>query len=136
MFLSVRRTSLSLLACVLAGTQLGPMFGASTRAAGRSATAQAAQDVSCAPMPLGPASPYNAFILGDATQSNSDAEGLVAVGGNATFTDYSVGSAFSATVPYTTVLTVGGGLTFTRGALFGVSLGSADLTCYCRKAIG
>ena len=115
-FLSVRRVSLPLLVCLLAGTQLGPMFDFSTRADARSA---AVQDASCAPTPLGPASPYNAFILGDATQSSADAEGLVAVGGNATFTDYSVGSTFSATVPYTTVLTVGGGLTFVRGAIGG-----------------
>jgi len=115
-YLSVRRVSLPLLVCLLAGTQLGPMFDFSTHADARSA---AVQDVSCAPTPLGPASPYNAFILGDATQSSADAEGLVAVGGNATFTDYSVGSTFSATVPYTTVLTVGGGLTFVRGAIGG-----------------
>jgi len=115
-YLSVRRVSLPLLVCLLAGTQLGPMFDFSTHADARSA---AVQDVSCAPTPLGPASPYNAFILGDATQSSADAEGLVAVGGNATFTDYSVGSTFSVTVPYTTVLTVGGGLTFVRGAIGG-----------------
>ena len=115
-YLSVRRVSLPLLVCLLAGTQLGPMFDFSTRADARSA---AVQDASCAPTPLGPASPYNAFIIGDATQSSADAEGLVAVGGNATFTDYSVGSTFSATVPYTTVLTVGGGLTFVRGAIGG-----------------
>ena len=115
-YLSVRRVSLPLLVCLLAGIQFGPMFAFSTRADARSA---AAQDASCAPAPLGPASSYNAFILGDATQSSSDAEGLVAVGGNATFTDYAVGSDFSTTVPYTNVLIVGGGLSFTRGAISG-----------------
>ena len=115
---SARRALPRMLACVLAVAQFGPTSGFLTHvdAAPRSAAPQA---VACAPAPLGPASPYNAFILGNATQSSSDAEGLVAVGGNAALTDYAVGAAFSATVPYTTVLTVGGSLTFTRGALLG-----------------
>jgi len=115
---SARRALPRMLACVLAVAQFGPTSGflthvdAATRSAAPLATA-------CAPAPLGPASPYNAFILGNATQSGSDTEGLVAVGGNATLTDYAIGTAFSATVPYTTVLTVGGSLAFTRGALLG-----------------
>jgi len=115
---SARRALPQMLACVLAVAQLGPTSGffAPADAATRSPAPRA---TACAPAPLGPASPYNAFILGNATQSGSDAEGLVAVGGDATLADYAVGTAFSATVPYTTVLTVGGSLAFTRGALLG-----------------
>jgi len=115
---SARRALPQVLACVLAVAQLSPASGFFTHADAATRTT-APQAVACAPAPLGPASPYNAFILGNATQSSSDAEGLVAVGGNAALTDYAVGAAFSATVPYTTVLTVGGSLTFTRGALLG-----------------
>jgi choice-of-anchor A domain-containing protein len=41
---------------------------------------------------LGVAGNFNDFILGDATQSNVDAQGLYAVGGNANFTNMSVNS--------------------------------------------
>jgi len=117
---SARRALPQVLACVLAVAQLSPAsrFLTHADAATRSATPPV-RATACAPAPLGPASSYNAFILGNATQSGSDAEGLVAVGGNAALTDYAVGAAFSTTVPYTTVLTVGGSLTFTRGALLG-----------------
>jgi len=114
---SVRRTLPLLLACVLAVTQLDPTFGSFKHAdAARSSTPQA---VTCAPAPLGPASAYNAFILGDATQTGSDTQGLMAVGGNASLTDYAVGEIFSRTVPSTDVLTVGGSLHVTRGAILG-----------------
>ncbi len=114
----VRRALPQVLACVLGVAQLGPVSGFLTHADAATRSA-APRTTVCAPAPLGPANPYNAFILGNATQSGSDAEGLVAVGGNAAFTDYAVGAAFSTTVPSTTVLTVGGSLTFTRGALLG-----------------
>ncbi len=115
--LSVRRVLPLLLACVLAVTQLGPTFGSFTHAdAARSRTPQA---VPCTPAPLGLASAYNAFILGDAAQSGSDTQGLMAVGGNARLADYAVGEVFSRTVPSTDVLTVGGSLYVTRGAILG-----------------
>jgi len=114
----VRRALPQVLACVLGVAQLGPVSGFLTHADAATRSA-APRTTVCAPAPLGPANPYNAFILGNATQSGSDAEGLVAVGGNAALTDYAVGAAFSTTVPSTTVLTVGGSLTFTRGALLG-----------------
>jgi len=115
--LSVRRVLPLLLACVLAVTQLGPTFGSFTHAdAARSSTPQA---VPCTPAPLGLASAYNAFILGDAAQSGSDTQGLMAVGGNARLADYAVGEVFSRTVPSTDVLTVGGSLNVTRGAILG-----------------
>lgn len=41
---------------------------------------------------LGPANGYNAFIFGDDTETNTDSEGAIAVGGNANFTNYSIGS--------------------------------------------
>ncbi|WP_010245953.1 choice-of-anchor A family protein, partial [Acetivibrio cellulolyticus] len=41
---------------------------------------------------FGIANGFNLFILGDHTQSNVDSEGRVAVGGNATYSNYAVGS--------------------------------------------
>lgn len=66
---------------------------------------------------LGPAQDYNLFILGDATNSNTDAEGRVAVGGNATFTNYSVGSSFGS--PTTNALVVGQSVSFQNGTING-----------------
>lgn len=44
---------------------------------------------------LSVASPYNVYVLGNMQESNVDAEGRVAVGGNATLTNYGVGSKLS-----------------------------------------
>jgi choice-of-anchor A domain-containing protein len=43
---------------------------------------------------LGVAGNFNDFILGNATQSNVDAQGIYAVGGNANFTDFTINSGF------------------------------------------
>jgi len=63
---------------------------------------------SCSAAPLGLASPFNVFILGDLSQATSDTEGGVAVGGNATFKNYSIGANVTASNP--TGLPVTGGL--------------------------
>lgn len=44
--------------------------------------------------PLSGAAPYNLFTFGNLTMSNSDSEGRIAVGGNASFTNYSVATGF------------------------------------------
>ena len=64
---------------------------------------------------LGVAGDYNVFTFGDFS-GNSDSQGRVAVGGNATLTNFGIGSslgAASATDPYT--LVVGGNLTYQNG---------------------
>ncbi|MDQ8198134.1 VPDSG-CTERM sorting domain-containing protein [Pelagicoccus enzymogenes] len=53
---------------------------------------------------------YNLVTWGDATLKNSDTEGRVAVGGNATFGSYSVGYSSTAGDPARAQLTVGGNL--------------------------
>jgi len=67
---------------------------------------------------LGPAQDYNLFILGDATGVYSDSEGRVAIGGNASFTGYSIGISYPpAASP--NALVVNGNLTFTDGTVYG-----------------
>ena len=41
---------------------------------------------------LGLANDYNVFVFGNMSMSNTDAEGRVAVGGNATLSNYGVGA--------------------------------------------
>ncbi|MGE5411839.1 MAG: SdrD B-like domain-containing protein, partial [Clostridiales bacterium] len=67
-------------------------------------------------MDLGPAKGYNLFVLGDITQPSSDTEGKVAVGGNASFANYSIGDK----LPLNSgdVLIVDGTLTFTSGRVY------------------
>ncbi len=67
--------------------------------------------------PLGPASDYNVFILGDDYESNTDAQGKVAVGGNATFSSYSVASSLPANTA--NALVVGQSVNYTNGTVNG-----------------
>ncbi len=66
---------------------------------------------------IGIAQGYNAFILGNDSEANTDAEGKVAVGGTASFTNYSVASTYPANTP--AALVVGGSLSFTNGSVNG-----------------
>lgn len=77
---------------------------------GFSPTAQAAS--------FGVADDYNVFVFGDMTQS-SDAEGRVAVGGNATFTNFGIGDRLPNSNGADTRLVVGGDLTYNGGQVFG-----------------
>ncbi|WP_008317971.1 choice-of-anchor A family protein [Leptolyngbya sp. PCC 6406] len=79
--------------------------------------------VSLAPAPavaggLGIASDYNVFVFGDMNQS-SDAEGRVAVGGNATFTNFGIGDRLPNSNGSDTRLVVGGDLNYNGGQIFG-----------------
>ena len=65
---------------------------------------------------LGVAKDYNLFVLGDATQPSSDTQGKVAVGHNASFSNYSIGDQLPGNSG--DVLIVGNDLTFTSGAIF------------------
>lgn len=51
---------------------------------------------------FGLAKDYNVFVFGDLTLSNTDAEGRVAVGGNATLSNYGVGASISPLPPANT----------------------------------
>jgi choice-of-anchor A domain-containing protein len=77
---------------------------------GFSSTAQAAS--------FGVASDYNVFVFGNMTQS-SDAEGRVAVGGDATFTNFGIGDRLTNSNGADTRLVVGGDLTYNGGQVFG-----------------
>jgi choice-of-anchor A domain-containing protein/uncharacterized repeat protein (TIGR01451 family) len=69
---------------------------------------------------LGPATGYNLFVLYDLTQPSSDTEGKVAVGRDATLSNYSIGDKLEP-APFGTrdVFVVGRNLTFTSGAVSG-----------------
>lgn len=65
---------------------------------------------------LGLAKDYNLFVFENVTQPSSDTEGKVAVGGNASFANYSVGDKLPANSG--DVLIVGGHLQYTSGAVY------------------
>ena len=87
-----------------------PLSLAATMALGFSAQASA--------FSLGQASDFNVFVLGNLEQSNVDTEGRMAVGGNATLTDYGVGVKLTNSNGTRNDLIVGGNLTYTRGKVF------------------
>lgn len=63
---------------------------------------------------LGPADGYGLFVIGDYTASNTDSEGSVAVGGNATVSNYAAGM----TTPNASAkFVVGGSLTANNGGV-------------------
>ncbi|MEW5841947.1 MAG: choice-of-anchor A family protein, partial [Bacteroidota bacterium] len=65
---------------------------------------------------FGVAKDYNLFVLEDVTQPSSDTQGKVAVGHNASFSNYSIGDQLPANSG--DVLIVGNDLTFTSGAIY------------------
>jgi len=67
---------------------------------------------------LGIASDYSAFVLHDFNGYQSDIQGRLAVGGNATITAYAVGDKLTDSDGSRDDLIVGGNLTFTNGQVF------------------
>ncbi len=67
---------------------------------------------------LGVAGQFNAFIFGDDSESDTDAEGRVAVGGDGTFTNYGVGDALANSNGARDDLIVGGQLDASNGQVF------------------
>jgi len=94
---------------------LAPAAGGFTRAHASGGPRNGASNYQCTKRPLGAATDYNVFILGDATQYNSDTQGRLAVGGNATLTNYSVGATLGSFVG--DALVVGGNLTLNSVAV-------------------
>jgi choice-of-anchor A domain-containing protein len=81
------------------------------------ATIDSAQSVQA--FDLGAAENYNAFILQNMNEHNTDAEGRIAVGGNATLTDYGIGNVLTNSNGTDNRLVVGGNLTYNGGQVFG-----------------
>ncbi len=77
---------------------------------------------------LGVAGQFNAFIFGDDSESDTDAEGRVAVGGDATLSNYGVGDALANSNGARDDLIVGGQLDASNGQVYNgnVVYGSSD----------
>lgn len=88
------------------------IFNATAIACGISLAAASLQAVT---VNLSEAQGYNLVTWGDATLKNSDTEGRVAAGGNASFGSYSIGTSTSAGDPTRAQLTVGGNLDASGG---------------------
>ena len=112
-----RRPPLILLTGALALAPLASMVGVTGSAYAAHTTSAASDTTPCATTPLGAATPFNVFVTGDASLQGSDSEGALAVGGNATLRDYSVGATLPTSNGTRNVLVVGGNLTFTNGAV-------------------
>jgi choice-of-anchor A domain-containing protein len=74
---------------------------------------------------LGPAGDFNVYVINNNTQSGSDAEGRVAVGGNALFGAFSIASSMGAS---TDNLIVGGNVTNSNNTLKGGLLVNGNVT--------
>ncbi|MFH0736664.1 MAG: SdrD B-like domain-containing protein [bacterium] len=68
---------------------------------------------------FGAATGFNVFVLGNMSQPSSDTEGKLAVGGDAYFSNYSVGYPLPNSNGAEDVLVVGGNLTFISGGVYG-----------------
>ncbi|MEQ8974339.1 MAG: choice-of-anchor A family protein [Coleofasciculus sp. C1-SOL-03] len=104
---------------------VAPLSIAATMVLGISAQANAIE--------LGIASDYNVFVLGDVNQSNTDAEGKVAVGGNADLLNFYAGMALPTDGNNGDVLIVGKNLVFENGqvrgnAVYGETAELTDVT--------
>src|SRR5262245_7055737 len=71
-----------------------------------------------APAGLGVAANFNAFVFSSYTASSTDTGGRLAVGGDATLTNYSIGSALPNSHGTRDDLIVGGNLSYTNGQVF------------------
>jgi len=70
----------------------------------------------CRDPALAPAGDFNVFVLGDLQTQNSDTEGKMAVCGNASLTNYSIGGSV---VGLMDVLVVGGDVAYLNGTVYG-----------------
>jgi choice-of-anchor A domain-containing protein len=68
------------------------------------------------------AADFNVFVFGAITQTNTDAQGRVAAGGDARLTGYGVGDALSNSAGQRDDLIIGGSLTYQQGEVFNGNL--------------
>jgi LruC domain-containing protein/choice-of-anchor A domain-containing protein len=78
---------------------------------------------------LGQAAPYNVFVLGDMSGMDSDTEGSIAVGGNLSLYNYSIGALLPQS-PKPQALTVRGSVNFINGAIWGNATVGEDFVTY------
>jgi len=86
--------------------------------------------LSCQAYSLGPAGQFDLFVLQDMEAHQSDVEGKIAVGGDATLEDFAVGMELGDAVNFTDSLIVNGNLKFQRGRVYHgniVTGGNADI---------
>ena len=76
-----------------------------------------APSLNAAMISLGPAQDFNIFVFGDHTQSFVDAGGRVAVGGNATYAHYGIGTSLPSSTTRADLI-VGGDIDITGGTNF------------------
>ncbi|MBN8545883.1 MAG: choice-of-anchor A family protein [Ignavibacteria bacterium] len=100
---------------------------------GSSATLTIDVTVDCSAMnnaniDLGPARPYNVFVLENIIQPSADTEGKLAVGGNANLSNYSVGDKLPNSNGAEDVLVVGGNLYYTSGRVYNGNVAYGGLT--------
>jgi len=80
---------------------------------------------------LGDATLYNLFVFGNAVISNTDAEGRIAIGGNATLSNFGAASKIGSSTNGSDTEIIGGNLTWANGQLYygnGKYGGSASLS--------
>lgn len=74
------------------------------------------------PINISEAGGYNLVVFGNASLTNSDTEGRVAIGGNATFNNYSIGLQAPVSPATTAEFVVGGSLTAGNGQVYNGSV--------------
>lgn len=74
------------------------------------------------PLNISEAGGFNLLVWGDAMLINSDTEGRVAVGGNAAFSSYSIGTHANNPSPFDPSFVVGGNLTAGHGQVYNGSI--------------
>lgn len=108
----------------------GGSASSSTALANGAAATTTSAFSSCATFSISPVLNYNIFVFGDLTQPSGEIQGSVAVGGDAYFSDVSIGGELAPDASRTDLL-VGGNLTFPDGAVLegnAVYDGTDDLT--------
>lgn len=76
---------------------------------------------------FGYANPYNVFVINDHTQNDTDSEGLVFVGGNATYSNYSVASNYPVAINYNSLIVIRD-IDINSGTNFAANTGKSSLS--------
>ena len=92
--------------------------------------------VSASPINFGVAGDFNAFFSGNMVAHDSDLEGRLAVGGNLSLKDYSIGMELSNSHGQRDDLIVGGQINFTNGRIYNGNARSSDTTNPFDETVG